>query len=181
MKSSTPQLVAGLLVCALFAPASFAAKPTPMFVAYAGVGYDTSYHVFEGDDYPVTMNLGDGKGTFGLTSVATTVEFMIDFDMAPYCPSADYVPFAVVDHNWAVVLTMPDLSQLFGHFNEGWLCLNPGTSHMVGEVNGDFDGGIGRFAGAAGSFVSPFQCWALDPSIGLRSLDGTLSGTVEWP
>ena len=180
MKSSTPLLVAGLLVCALFAPASFAAKPTPMFVAYAGVGYETSYHVFD-DDYPVTMNLADGKGTFGQTSLATTVEFMIDFDMAPNCPSADYAPFAVVDHNWAFVLTMPDLSQLFGHFDEGWLCLNPTNGHYVGWNTGDFSSGIGRFAGATGTWESSFQGYTLDSSIGLRSLDGSMSGTVEWP
>ena len=180
MNTSTPLLVAGLLVCALFAPASFAAKSTPIFVAYAGVGYETSFHVND-DEYPVTMNLATGKGTFGQTSTAATVEFMIDFDMASNCPSADYVPFAVVDHDWAVVLTMPDLSQLFGHSNEGWLCLNPGTGHYVGEVFGAFTGGIGRFAGATGSWRSPFQGYSVDHSIGLRSWDGSMSGTVEWP
>ena len=180
MKPSIPLLVAGLLVCALFAPAGFAAKPTPIFVAYSGVGYFTAYQVLE-DDYPTTINLADGKGTFGHTSVASTVEFVIDFDMAPNCPSADYAPFAVVDHNWAVVLTMPDLSQLFGQFDEGWLCLNPGTGHYVGHVSGDFIGGIGRFVGATGSWSSPFQGYSVDSSIGLRSWDGSMSGTVEWP
>lgn len=180
MKSSTPLLVAGLLVCALFAPASFAAKPTPIFVDYAGFGYNTSFGLYD-DAYPATINLADGKGTFGNTSVAATVEFMVDFDMAPNCPSSDYVPFAAVDHDWAVVLTMPDLSQLFGVLNEGWLCFNPATGYQVGFVTGDFTGGIGRFAGASGTWDSSFRCYVLDPSITLRSWDGSIVGTVEWP
>jgi hypothetical protein len=180
MKPSTPLLVAGLLVCALIAPASFAAKPTPIHVAYAGFGYDTSYHIID-DAYPVTINLADGKGTFGNTSVAATIEFILDFDMAPNCPSSDYVPFAMVEHDWAIVLTMPDLSQLFGRANEGWICANQATGHEVGFVSGDFTGGIGRFAGAGGSWDTSFRCYVLDPSITLRSWDGSIVGTVEWP
>jgi len=180
MKPSTPLLVAGLLVCALFAPASFAAKPTPLFVEYAGFGYNTSFQVYD-DIFPVTMNLADGKGTFGNTSIVATVEFMLDFDMAPNCPSNDYLPFAAVEYDWAVVMTMPDLSQLFGHFNEGWLCFNMTTGHQVGFVTGDFTGGTGRFAGASGSWDTPFEGHSLDSSTGFRSWDGSISGTVEWP
>ena len=89
--------------------------------------------------------------------------------MAPNCPSADYVPFAAVDHDWGSVLTTPDLSQLFSQFDSGWLCLNPATGHYVGFNSGEYTGGIGRFAGASGSWSTDFQGFVIDSSIGLRS------------
>lgn len=180
MRTTIGLLCAGLVAGLLFAPACFAASHTPVFIEYSGFGYYTAYQLVD-DEFPATLNLVDGKGTFGQTSLTVTLELEIDFAMAPNCPSTDYLPLSAVDHDWGVVMTTPDLSQLFGQFDTGWLCQNLATGHYVGFTSGEFIGGIGRFTGASGSWTSDFQGFTIDPSIGLRSLDGTLVGTVEWP
>lgn len=179
MSTSTRLLVAGLFVSALVAPVSLAAKTTAVSFDYAGHGWDTETTM--PGDHPVTLTLANGKGTFGQTSVAITVAFEVDIDVLGNCPNASHIPYAVIDHDWAVILTAPDHSQLVGQFHSGWLCLDPVTGYYVGETSGDYVMGTGRFVGAGGSWVSTFDGYHPDLSIGFRTITGSITGNVDMP
>ena len=163
------------LVCVgvLFAPPSIAGEQ-PMSLRYAGVGYDTKVDGLIPDDQTVTLTTGTASGTLGAAEIAITAEFRMLQD-ATGCPTGFPVKYALVYS--ATVLTFKDQSQLFGFSTLGWLCANAGGGY-VGEVQGIYQGGAGRFASATGDFVSKFNGAYLDPSIGFRSIRGTVEGTV---
>ena len=163
------------LVClgVLFAP-PISAGEQPMSLRYAGVGYDTKIDGLIPDDQTVTLTTGTAAGTLGAAEIAITAEFRMLQDAAD-CPAGFPVKYALVYS--ATVLTFKDQSQLFGFSTLGWLCANAGGGY-VGEVQGIYEGGAGRFASATGDFVSKFNGAYLDPSIGFRSIRGTVEGTV---
>jgi len=181
MKSRTCLLGALLLAGLLAAPAVLAGKSTPVSISYAGYGFNTSEQIGPIDDQPVSISIAQGIGTFGNSSLAVTVEFVYNGD-ATYCPSAEYAGYDVVDSNYfGTVLTLPDQSQLFGLFNTGWLCVHLGNFNYVGEASGIYVGGKGRFAQAGGTWETRFEGQDLDMSVGFRSINGVISGEVEWP
>ena len=144
---------------------------------YAGYGYDTSVELIE-DGYPVNLSLAKGKGTFGDSDIAITVEFVPDDDPDGHCEEG-YVSFAIVpDNYWAVTITAADQSQVYGLFNQGWMCLSPVYYDYVGQATGEYINGSGRFEGVTGTWVSNFEGLNLDASIGFRSIRGDLEGTL---
>jgi hypothetical protein len=175
-------LIRSALALALLALAFpvIAKGPLDVYMRYAGYGYDTTIEFYE-DDLPVNLTQARGKGTFGSSTIAITVEFVIDPEMSSYCPQGYPIPAAVLDvpdHEWAFVVTAADHSQVIGKFDWGWICLTGDMKNWVGETQGEYDGGTGRYEGASGSFVSHFWGTNLDPSIGLRSITGDVIGTL---
>jgi hypothetical protein len=179
MKSSVRLLLA-VVTIATAAPV-LASGEKPVSINYAGFGYDTSNEVIE-DGMPISLTQADGKGTFGNSSIAITVEFALTQDTIESCP-ADYPVhgWVVPENYWAVTITFPDLSQVFGFFNEGWICLTEDLRYYTGETHGIYYGGSGRFHGASGEWVSHWEGANLDPTIGFRSIKGDIKGILSLP
>lgn len=169
-----------MLLVAAFASSApvFAGDVTLVSVNYSGIGYDTTIEVVP-DGLPVNLSLAKGKGTFGNSDIAITAEFVPDDDPGGNCQEGDMSVAIVPDHLWAVTITASDNSQVYGMFNEGWMCLTSDMMFYVGEANGVFIGGTGRYEGATGEWVSTYQGMNLDPSIGFRSINGYFSGTLN--
>lgn len=168
-------LASNALLCfALLASPLAGAADVPMHIKYAGSGFDTKVEGQVPDDQTVTLTLGRAEGSFGASDISITAEFA-EVGVDPSCPSDYPLKYNLVYS--ATVLTFKDHSQLFGFSWSGWLCAGPGGGY-VGEVYGGYAGGSGRFAKASGEFVSKFSGAYLDPSIGFRSIVGTVEGSV---
>ena len=172
-----------LLLAVLMAPACLAAGAMTIDVEYAGYGYYTAADT-NGDGFPVSLSLASGKGTLGNSTVAITVEFELPDGGVSPCDAA-YIWLPVVsggDHYWAAVLTAANQSQLFALFDQGYLCLRGGPPFdYYGMAAGFYAGGTGRFEGAVGEWTSHFEGVDLDPSVGFRSIAGTIEGEITWP
>jgi hypothetical protein len=176
-------LISLLLAFSTIALAGPAFKHSEMAVSlnYAGFGFDTAVETIP-DGFPVNLTQAQGKGSFGKSSLAITVEFVPDAGVIGNCPEGFDLPFAVVPGNfWAVTITAADNSQVFGLFNTGWICLTADKLHYVGETSGFFIGGSGRFDGASGDWVSHYEGNNLDATIGFRSITGDMQGTLYLP
>lgn len=172
-----------LLLGVLMAPACLAAGAMTINVKYAGYGYDTATDTND-DGLAVSLSVANGKGTLGNSMLAITVEFgPPDGGVSP-CDAA-YTWLPVVSgggHYWAAVLTAANQSQLFALFDQGYLCLREAPPYdYYGMTAGFYAGGTGRFAGAAGEWTTYFEGVNLDPSVGFRSITGTIDGEVMWP
>lgn len=185
-----------LLLGALVAPLCLAGGPQMEVVKvdYAGFGYDTAVDT-NGDGYFVTMTDATGKGSFGKSTIAITVEFdgseRLDYDN-PACSEGPFGPYAFMPvietvaeqpHYWAFVTTAADQSQAFGFFDQGFLCINFDNPPFdwFGMTWGAYMGGTGRYAGATGSWVSEYSGFNLDATNGLRSIRGTVEGELIVP
>jgi hypothetical protein len=150
----------------------------PVNLEYAGYGYDTSFEM-EPDGFPANLTHARGKGTFGNSTVAITVEFYFDESQAVNCPDGYDLPFGVVpDNMWAFTVTAADHSQVYGLFNTGYLCMTADQLHWVGETQGIYVGGTGRYAGVSGEWVSTYEGMNLDAVTGFRSITGDVKGTL---
>ena len=141
-------------------------------IKYAGSGYDTTVDNFS-DGAPVGLYQAAAKGSFGAKSV------QISADFAPAdvgCPDGYAIEANVAYSAW--VLTFAKYDQLFGISTEGWICVSLVTGHYFGEGFGAFIGGTDRFAEATGEFMIEYSGFNLDPPVGFRSLEGTLTGDV---
>jgi hypothetical protein len=171
------RLLLALTALALAAPV-FADGGLSVNVKYAGTGYDTTVEWVE-DGFPVNLTHARGKGTFGNSTIAITAEFVYDESVIEHCPAGYVLPFAVVPgHLWATVITASDHSQVYGLFDEGWICLTEDQLDWVGETSGFYFGGSGRYECATGNWVSHFQGTNLDASVGFRSITGDFQGTL---
>jgi hypothetical protein len=168
-------LAFAMLGFAVFAAAD---KGKPVYMSYAGYGHDLSMDSNE-DGFAANLTQADGNGTFGRSTIAITVEFEPDQDLLGNCPEKYYYAFDVVPENyWAFVTTFPDHSQLFGVFNEGWLCMTEDMREWEGQSNGFYYGGSGRFADAGGTWVSTYEGENLDSVTGFRSITGDVTGVL---
>lgn len=168
--------IVGFAVAALFAATSFAGG-MPISITYAGSGFTTGTVSGPGH-LPVDMTFATGKGTFGASRLEISTDFM-PLEVND-CPSGFDMKLALSYS--ATVLTFPDQSQLFGAAYSGWLCADTTTTFAYfGEVYGYYIGGTGRFEGATGSFTSPFEGVHVEPTIGFRSIKGSIDGTLELP
>lgn len=147
----------------LYSQAS-AADGRPIQWKYAGTGIDIDN---------VGFTQANGQGTFGNFALASTTDFETVLPTGK-CPDG-YTELSLVYS--ATSLTFADQSQVFGIAFYGWSCVAP-DGHYYGEFGGDL-GGTGRFEGATGEFTSPFSGVFLDPSVGFRSITGTVEGTVN--
>lgn len=173
-------LVQTVLMLALFAASTplLAGGAKSVSSKYAGYGYDTAVDLNE-DGFPVSVTHATGKGSFGNSTLAITVEFAPDPSLIGNCPAGFELSFDVVPTNyWATVVTAADQSQLYGLFNTGWLCMTADLLHWVGYAEGAYVGGTGRFEGASGEWMTTYRGTNLDGSIGLRSITGELTGTL---
>jgi len=173
------RLVLALTLLAIAGPV-LAKDGITVNMKWAGIGYDTATEMYE-DGFPVNLTLATGKGTFGNSTLAITAEFVIDGSMIGNCPEGYVVPVAVVsipEHYWAMTITAADHSQVYGFFNEGWMCLTDDWTDWVGETSGFFYGGSGRYECASGEWVAHYQGRNLDPSIGFRSITGDTQGKL---
>jgi hypothetical protein len=147
-------------------------------VKYAGYGFNTSFEM-EGDGLPANLSLATGKGTFGNSTIAITVEFFEDESQAGNCPEGYDLPFGVVPNNWwAFTITAANHDQVYGLFNSGYLCMTPDQLHWVGASQGFFVGGTGKYAGANGEWTSEYEGMNLDLVTGFRSITGEVRGTL---
>ena len=154
-----------------------------VFSKYAGYGHDTAVDMVE-DGFFTSLTHAEGKGTFGRSTLAISVEFIPDDSQMVNCPEGyGYeLSFAVVPDNfWAFVVTAADHSQVFGLFNSGWMCMTENGIRWEGQTQGFYAGGTGRYEGAGGTWVSNFQGVNLDPVTGLRSINGDVIGTLYLP
>lgn len=179
MKTTARRLLAiGLLACAsvLIAPVSWAGDSS-ISLRYAGTLSD-KFADTDQDGFKVTLTQAVAKGTFGASTLSITAEFALT-DPVELCVD-DTLKFDLVFS--AAVLTFSDLSQLYGFAagSASYLCLNQGTGFYTGQVNGIYDGGVGRFETAGGTFTSDFGGRFIDLSIGYGSINGTVLGTVDW-
>jgi len=166
--ASSVLLLAGLLV----APMSNAGE-TAISMRYAGVGWVTHVDGFVTDGMNVDLTTGAAQGTFGDSDITITTEFVPNPGLT--CPDGYTIKYALVYSS--TVLTMRDLSQLFGIAQDGWACANA-EGRYFGEVTGVYVGGTGRFATATGDFVSKFDGAYLEPNLSFRSIRGTVAGSV---
>lgn len=183
-----------LLLGALLAPPTMAADSIAVKVDYAGFGYDGAVDT-NGDGYFVSLTDATGKGTFGKSSIAITVEFDASLAASDHsdCSDGPYGPYlwmpvisdlgADPRHYYAFVTTAADFSQVFGFFDQGYLCINLSDPpfHWFGMTGGVFMGGTGRYEAANGTWISHYGGFNLDPSIGLRSIRGTIEGELILP
>lgn len=161
-------------IAVLAAPLAGAAE-MPLQIKYAGSGFDTKIEGQVPDEQTVTLTLGRAEGSFGASDISITAEFA-EVGVDSSCPTGYPLKYDLVYS--ATVLTFKDHSQLYGFSWSGWLCASAGGGY-VGEVDGVYAGGSGRFADASGEFISKFSGAYLDPSIGFRSIVGTAEGTVS--
>lgn len=163
------------LVCfgVLFAPGINAGE-TAISIRYAGSGWNTHVDGFVPDGTNVDLTTGTAQGTFGASTITITTEWRPDSTIS--CPNGFPNKYALVYS--ATVLTMQDLSQLFGTSQTGWICAT-GEGVYFGEVRGAYVGGTGRFGAATGDFVSKFDGAYLEPNLSFRSIRGTVEGSVS--
>lgn len=171
-------LAVGILVCTsvLIVPASQAGN-SEITLRYAGSLSDAFVDTNE-DGFQVTLTQALAKGTLGASMVSITAEFVLT-DPVELCTDGT-LKFDLVYS--AAVLTFSDFSQLyaFAAGSTSYLCLDRATGFYTGQVNGIYDGGVGRFVSASGTFSSDFGGRFIDPSIGYGSINGTVVGTVDW-
>ena len=181
MKCSLFKILA--LGIVLLAGPVLAKSPIAVSVDYAGYGFNTPTELVS-DGQPVDLSVLTGKGTFGKSSIAITVEFIVDASVIENCPDGYDVPLAILDidsHLWAFTTTAADNSQVFGYFKTGWMCLTADKIDYVGEASGIYFDGSGRYEGATGDWVSTFEGKNLDSTIGFRSMTGDITGTLYLP
>jgi hypothetical protein len=157
-----------LLVGLLFVPVA-QAKEVPIYIEYTGTGHDLVPPVL-GDPLPDNIVLADASGSFGAKSSVIVVKFGDPPPVDDPC-DAGYTFLGVV---YARAVTS---------FKDGsHMCLNFVTGHYYGSVVGEFIGGVGRFEGASGPFVSPFDGYNLTSALAgefpFRSIKGSFDGTV---
>ena len=167
--------VIGLCFAALFASASVAAERN-ISSEQAGTGFDTAVDT-NGDGLPLSLTFVEGKGTFGHSNVVITAEFEPSDGNDCKGELEDYFDLVYS----AAVSTFPDQSQLYAIAYDGWVCVSEVTGTYYGEVYGLYIGGTGRFEEATGTFMTPFRGMYLDPAIGFRSYQATVTGSVEVP
>lgn len=173
------KILLALTILAFVSPV-FAKDDLNVNVKFAGTGYNTTVELVE-DGFPVNLTQARGKGTFGNSTIAITAEFEQDESVLENCPEGYVVPVAIVsipEQFWAMTITASDHSQVYGFFNEGWMCLTEDWEDWVGETYGVFLGGSGRYECASGDWVAHFQGKNLDSSIGFRSITGDMQGSL---
>jgi hypothetical protein len=167
------------LRCGSFAPASseHEGKHSPgerqVSLTFAGSGYNTVVDPNQ-DGFPVQLTRARMKGSFGAADLAITTEWII---YPRECPSAYDLPLAIV--NSALVITVPDQSQVYGFSQVGWMCVNTTTGVSVGEMSGIYSGGTGRHVNATGDRGVNFEAATLDPAIGFLSIRGSGKPTIS--
>ena len=149
---------------------------------YIGTGWDTTVDNF-GDGYPVTMSIGDAKGSPGASRVEITGEWM-PWDMEEVTCGDGETEMKLLFS--ASVGTFENQSQLFGFSDFGWMCVDQVTGHYYGTVYGIYQGGSGKFVGATGEWVTDFDGYFLEPPtlpavIGFRSITGKVKGHFDLP
>lgn len=151
-------------------------------LSYTGTGWDTTVDNFD-DGYPVTMSIGQAKGSLGASRVEITGEWM-PWDIEEVTCEGQELEFKLLFS--ASVGTFQNQSQLYGFSDVGWMCVDQETGHYYGMVFGIYQGGAGKFVGATGEWVTDFDGFFLEPPtlpavIGFRTITGNVKGHFELP
>jgi hypothetical protein len=155
----------------LAAATTAAAADKPIAFTFATSGISTAYDGYV-DGMPMGIAYGKTRGSLGNGDISIASEWRFgDVD----CP-AGAVEFTLVSN--AVVLTAPDLSQLFAIGETGWMCLDPVTLYFWGVVEGDYPGGTGRFKGMTGHWTTHFDGYQLHFGSGYDALNGSVKGKL---
>jgi hypothetical protein len=95
------------------------------------------------------------------------------------CPAGYLKIVEITDNN--LVFTFPNLSLLYGD-GQGVVCLNFGTFEEYAVVEGNWEGGTGRFRDAEGEFSIGFDESYLFPNTQVTAEAGTIAGTLrnDW-
>lgn len=132
----------------------------------------------DADGTYATVVDAQSKGTFG----ASTSHIVTEWAPTGLCDNG-YVQFALL--HAGIVVTFSNGDQLYGAgVGNGWMCLDldpAGEGAFYGEAYGDFTGGTGRFAGASGTFTSPFSgnnITLLSFGYGFGPIDGSFEGEL---
>lgn len=175
-RTNISKILLALIACGavVLGPAA-AAGDRAVSAKFAGSGFDTVVDPNQ-DGFPVQLTQARMQGTFGTSALAITTEWLIQ---PRRCPAGFDLPLAIV--NSSLVITAPDQSQVFGFSQSGWMCVNTTTGAYLGEMFGIYNGGVGRYAGATGEWTAKFDGATLDPSIGFRSITGTVRGNIMVP
>lgn len=178
-------VLTALLVGLLFVPVA-QAKDLPLYIEYTGTGHDLVAPAF-GDPLPDNIVLADAKGSFGAKSSVIVVKFAF---VAPPDPPDNpcAFPYDYLGIGYArAVTSFQDGSQLFATVDPGgvsYMCIDFGSGHFFGSVDGFFIGGVGRFEGASGTYTSEFEGYNLtgppEFEYPFRSIKGSFDGVVEF-
>jgi hypothetical protein len=191
MRSLSKTVLRGTLAgCTLMLAGAGAAWASPVHITWTGTGWDTHVDNF-GDTLPINLITASATGSFGADHAEVATEFY------PADPK-DYGVTCAAGHDMFVgivlstsVMTFENHDQLFAFSNDGWMCLStdPGMKgHFYGKVvDGWYQGGTGRFANAAGDWMTTFEGYNLElpesvtglATIGFRSISGEISGNVN--
>ena len=175
-----------LAFCAfILAPAQ--AGDVKLKIEYAGVVYDNVDLI----NFPDTIVISDAaaKGSFGAMDVKVVSKFSPFANIPDYAPSCSTGVLVGMEFARSVT-TFKDYSQLFTLFDDGYLCIypgSPGDTYYEGRVTGHIIGGTGRFKDASGDVESVFDGYdvigpfvsdgPIFPAFG--SWSGVLTGTIE--
>jgi hypothetical protein len=134
----------------------------------------------DGDGINAIVIEAEAKGSFGASSLTVLAEYAFG-GICDSNPAVYYLSF------WYArpVVTHQNGEQLWGKLTTGWKCMNMLTGDFFGEIQGNYDGGTGQFAGATGSFIVPFSGKTLTIpdgyAIGFAAITGEAYSTVTLP
>lgn len=156
----------------LLAPIGVAGEEA-VSVRYDGIVFATAADSND-DGYPMNVTQARAQGTFGDAVLWVAAEWI---KHSRECPEGFDLSLGLVNDSFAY--TLADLSQVFGSASDGWLCMNSVSGAYFGEVAGIYKGGTERYKEASGEYVSKFEGITLDPTVGFRSVHGTVKGKLN--
>ena len=175
-----------LAFCAFILAPAQAGDPK-LKIEYAGVVYDNVDLI----NFPDTVVISDAaaKGSFGAMDVKVISKFSQGAFIPDYAPACEAGVLVGMEFARSIA-TFKDYSQLFVLFDDGYLCIypgSPGDTYYEGYVKGHIIGGTGRFENAEGNVESDFDGFDLlgpfvsdgPPFPAFGSWSGVLTGTIE--
>ena len=175
-----------LAFCAFILAPAQAGDPK-LKIEYAGVVYDNVDLI----NFPDTVVISDAaaKGSFGAMDVKVISKFSQGAFIPDYAPACEAGVLVGMEFARSIA-TFKDYSQLFVLFDDGYLCIypgSPGDTYYEGYVKGHIIGGTGRFENAEGDVESDFDGFDLlgpfvsdgPPFPAFGSWSGVLTGTIE--
>ena len=182
--SNAPQIVFILVFAVLGAQTASAEGDDQVYLRFAG---DFIQNIEQADVGPdmlptgTTSTLGivraKVKGNLGQADVTavTKVENVVPVP-DDRCPAGFFKIVEITDNN--LVFTFQNLSLLYGN-GQGVVCLNFGTFEEYAIVEGNWEGGTGRFRDAEGEFSIRIDESYLFPKTQVTAEAGTITGTLH--
>ena len=182
--SNTPRIVFILVFAVLGAQTASAEGDDQVYLRFAG---DFIKNIEQADVGPdmlptgTTSTLGivraKVKGNLGQAdlTVVTKVENVVPVP-DDRCPAGFFKIVEITDNN--LVFTFQNLSLLYGD-GQGVVCLNFGNFEEYAVIEGNWEGGTGRFRDAEGEFSIRIDETYLFPNTQVTAEAGTITGTLH--